>query len=318
MKFKSARRFVRCTAMLLIAIASTVAVAATNPVPLIEQPLLPQNAVPGGAGFTVTVKGAGFVNGAVLNWNGSARPTSFVSSTKLTASVTAADVANAGTATVTVTNPVPGGGSSNPVFFQVTDPVVSIQTAATWKSATLLDAGMVTADFNQDGKPDVAVINCGTDLLCEHDVNSIDVYLGDGHGALTTGPSTVIPNSSLIPKLSLTGDFNGDGKIDVAVGTFYCVDIFLGDGTGAFTLASTFGSQAELPVILSLGAGDFNRDGNLDLLVGTNSDQSVHFASGDGTGHFTLSGKTAGFAAGLVVGTSTMTASWILLSPTPT
>src|SRR5438105_14977378 len=45
----------------------------TNPVPLINQPLVPDAIAPGGAGFTLTVNGTGFVSGSEVNWNGSAR-----------------------------------------------------------------------------------------------------------------------------------------------------------------------------------------------------------------------------------------------------
>ena len=55
-----------------------------NPVPLISQPLVPDAVPPGGAGFTLTVNGTGFVSGSVVNWNGSARATTFVSNSQLT------------------------------------------------------------------------------------------------------------------------------------------------------------------------------------------------------------------------------------------
>jgi hypothetical protein len=50
----------------------------TNPVPLINQPLVPDDVAPGGNGFTLTVNGAGFVSGSVVNWNDSALATTFV------------------------------------------------------------------------------------------------------------------------------------------------------------------------------------------------------------------------------------------------
>ena len=52
---------------------------AANPVPYVSQPLVPDAAAPGGPGFTLTVSGTGFVSGSVVNWNGSARATHFVS-----------------------------------------------------------------------------------------------------------------------------------------------------------------------------------------------------------------------------------------------
>ena len=51
---------------------------AGNPVPYINQPLVPDAPAPGGSGFTLTVNGTGFVSGSVVDWNGSARTTTFV------------------------------------------------------------------------------------------------------------------------------------------------------------------------------------------------------------------------------------------------
>ncbi len=96
--------------------ASALALA-QNPVPFINQPLVPDATAPGGAGFTLTVNGSGFVSGATVNWNGTALATTFVSDLQLTATVPASDIAAAGTASVTVTNPAPGGGTSNVSVF---------------------------------------------------------------------------------------------------------------------------------------------------------------------------------------------------------
>jgi subtilase family serine protease len=90
-----------------------------NPVPTLTT-LNPNSAAAGEAQFTLTAAGANFVNGSVLNWNGSPRVTTFVTSSQVTAAIPASDIASDGTATVTVTNPAPGGGSSNPLTFNIT------------------------------------------------------------------------------------------------------------------------------------------------------------------------------------------------------
>jgi hypothetical protein len=65
----------------------------------------------GGSAFTLTVNGTNFGSQAVVNWNGAARATTFVSGNQVTAAIPAADVATAGSAAVTVTNPgTPGTG----------------------------------------------------------------------------------------------------------------------------------------------------------------------------------------------------------------
>ncbi len=85
---------------------STPAVAGT--IPSITQ-LNPNAATAGGAAFVLTVNGTNFGTKAVVNWNGAAQTTTYVSSTQLTASVPASMIAASGTAQVTVTNPSSGG-----------------------------------------------------------------------------------------------------------------------------------------------------------------------------------------------------------------
>ena len=93
-----------------------------NPVPVLTS-VSPTAAVAGGAAFTLTANGAGFVSGSAVHWNGAARTTTFVSATQLTAAIPASDIASAGTAQVTVVSPTPGGGTSSPIGFTVDNAV---------------------------------------------------------------------------------------------------------------------------------------------------------------------------------------------------
>jgi len=79
----------------------------------------PDRKAAGDSGFTLTVNGTNFVPASVVNWNGSARTTTYVNPTRLTASIPGSDIATAGTASVTVFNPTPGGGTSNAQTFTV-------------------------------------------------------------------------------------------------------------------------------------------------------------------------------------------------------
>jgi hypothetical protein len=90
----------------------------TNPVPAVTS-IIPVNASAGGSAFTLTVAGSNFVSSSKVRWNGADRTTTYLSATQLTAQVSAADIASAGTATVTVFNPLPGGGTSNGVTFTI-------------------------------------------------------------------------------------------------------------------------------------------------------------------------------------------------------
>jgi hypothetical protein len=96
----------------------TVQVVEPNPVPALAS-LTPNHATHGGPTFTLTVNGSKFVNGSVVQWNGAALPTAFVSAQKLTAQIPAGDIATAGSGSVTVSNPAPGGGVSNTLTFTV-------------------------------------------------------------------------------------------------------------------------------------------------------------------------------------------------------
>jgi hypothetical protein len=103
-----------------------------NPVPHATS-LSPSSATAGGASFTLTVNGSSFVSGAHIQWNGANLVTTFVSAAKLTATVGVGNISAGGTVSVTVSNPTPGGGSSNALTFTINNPVptvTSIQPAS--------------------------------------------------------------------------------------------------------------------------------------------------------------------------------------------
>jgi hypothetical protein len=92
--------------------------------------LAPTSATHGDAAFVLTVTGTNFSTTAVINFGGVAQTTNQVSSTQLTATIAATDIANAGSVAVTVTNPavvgqgIYGGGgtlaeTSSPMSFTV-------------------------------------------------------------------------------------------------------------------------------------------------------------------------------------------------------
>ncbi|MGB7215010.1 MAG: hypothetical protein WBE98_08225, partial [Gammaproteobacteria bacterium] len=97
----------------------------SNPLPQATE-LSPGSVFAGSGAFTLTVRGLGFVPESQVRWNGSARPTTYVSPTELRAVIGASDVAAPGTASVTVASPAPGGGISNALPFEVTDANVTV------------------------------------------------------------------------------------------------------------------------------------------------------------------------------------------------
>jgi len=209
-----------------------------NPVPFLNQPVVPGAVPPGGAQFTLTVNGAGFVNGSVVNWNGSALVTTYVSVDQLTAVVPAANTVSPGTASISVANPAPGGGTSNVVFFEITNPVNP--TFATLPS-TLPASPSIVADFNGDGKLDLAADS--------------GVMLGNGDGTF----QALLPYpSGFSGTVLLAADFNGDGILDLATKG----GVMLGNGDGTFQAPLAYPNGG----VDALLAGDFNQDGKLDLI----------------------------------------------------
>lgn len=106
----------------------TIAVKYTVTVPPAQvYGLNPGTAVAGDPGFTLSVTGSNFNSQSVVQWNGSPRSTTFVSSSQLTAPITAADIASVGSATVSVSNQA-DGTVSNSVGFNIVGPSLSMVT----------------------------------------------------------------------------------------------------------------------------------------------------------------------------------------------
>ena len=259
---------------LFVLLASAI-LFAQNPVPYLNQPLVPASVAPGGAAFTLTVNGAGFANSAILNWNGSPRPTSVVSSSVIHAQISAADIATATTATITVVNP--GGAVSGPAFLSVTNPRPLMGYPHT-SSLPAYGGYVMTADLNHDGKPDVLVT-----YVYAKDRN-IAVLLGNGDGTLQPAVYYTAGHWVLWPTI---GDFNGDGFPDLAVvgraGGNPAVYVLLGLGDGTFGTAVPYKAGRDA---WNVTTADFNNDGKLDLVITDTTYHHVNILLGNGDGTF--------------------------------
>jgi hypothetical protein len=92
--------------------SAAVTLTVTNPVPSISS-ISPSTVLALGGSFTLTINGTGFINGSVAQYDGSPRPTTFVSSTQLKVAISSNDIIAIGQHSVNVVNPTPGGGNSN-------------------------------------------------------------------------------------------------------------------------------------------------------------------------------------------------------------
>jgi hypothetical protein len=111
-------------------------------------------------------------------------------------------------------------------------------------------------------------------------------YLGANPGMFFTAPTTIPSGGTNNSWQVVTGDFNGDGKTDLAVADYNGgkVSVLLGNGAGGFTVATSFNSGGSPNGIV---AADFNGDGKLDLATSNNGTNAVSIFLGNGNGTFT-------------------------------
>jgi uncharacterized protein (TIGR03437 family) len=152
-------------------------------------------------------------------------------------------------------------------------------------------AGLVQGDFDNDGRPDVAVFSAG--LFTEP---SVRVYLASTSLTFTSKPFLLLND---LVRASATGDFDADGNLDIAIVTTTpsgtsLLSVLKGNGKGE--LAPPFlSAPVTLPVPSGTIAGDlqvadFNRDKKLDLVMTVTNTTGVGLAvaTGDGRGSFTV------------------------------
>jgi hypothetical protein len=130
-------------------------------------------------------------------------------------------------------------------------------------------ADVVIADFDGDGKADVASVGGP----------NVSIFIGNGDGTLKTPVN--YPIGSQASKLSVS-DFNKDGKIDlVTLGSPNTLSILLGNGNATFQPAI---NRTVATAVSSVLPGDLNGDGKPDLvLLGFPSSVLVLVGRGDGT-----------------------------------
>jgi surface antigen len=142
------------------------------------------------------------------------------------------------------------------------------------------------ADFNNDSKPDLAVV-CFGDPSVGND-GGVSILLGNGDG--TFQPATNLSAGKNPTRIAI-GDFNSDGKSDLLVvraGDVSVSDngdatIFLGNGDGTFSPRQVLGPGKNPSAV---AVSDLNADHKLDLIFGNSTDNSVTVLLGNGDGMF--------------------------------
>ena len=145
--------------------------------------------------------------------------------------------------------------------------------------------GIVAADFNGDGKLDLAVAN-------NSPTGTVTILLGLGTGAFTNAGTVSVGSS---PYGIATTDFNGDGHADLVTANFgdSTLSILFGKGDGTFQTAVRYPTSGP-PVAIRVA--DVNGDGFPDLLASDSSASTLEVFLGNGDGGFGKSATITGLA----------------------
>ena len=182
------------------------------------------------------------------------------------------------TASAVVANDFTGDGKVDLVIASTANPAtIRFYTGAGNRTAPLLaasfsiGAGLVnqlaSADVNSDGNPDL--------IVARNVTGGVQVYLGTGTGFATT-PLTIadaLSTSAVSP-----GDFNNDGKIDLATVSNNKVNVFWGLGDGTFDASAV---HMDFETVTALSTGDFDADGNLDIAASNATNAVLYYGMGD-------------------------------------
>lgn len=133
---------------------------------------------------------------------------------------------------------------------------------------------ITVADFNKDGKPDLALTN--------NVQSAINILPGNGDGSF--GKLVISPSGVYFPSSVAVGDFNGDGNKDLAIAFQNVISVLQGKGDGTFinpVMYSTGGSP-----LSRLSVADLNSDGKQDLVFTAYNSGQVGVLTGKGDGSF--------------------------------
>jgi hypothetical protein len=255
-----------------------------NPVPTLLL-LTPSGAVAGTSAFTLMLDGSGFVPASVVQWNGSTRTTTFVNGGRVTAAITASDIATPATVPVTVFNPTPVGGTSNAVNFAVAAAQLLVITTTQLPPSSGGKVYDVTLG-SVGGTPPVAwTITTGTlpdNLALDSTSGRITGTLGVVSSDTTSTFTVQATDSSATPQqdskplsILVTKDALGsndtcparatpisNGRIRASISPYGDIDVYSFSGTGGAKVTIEIFAQR-----LDLDGDPTTRDSHLDSIV---------------------------------------------------
>ncbi len=144
------------------------------------------------------------------------------------------------------------------------------------------ERSLFAMDFDGDTHLDIVVASGHPDALIPPPYSkSVKVLFNRGDGSFLGAPSY---RANLTPQHITQGDFNSDGKIDIAINANIGAEVFFGTGSG-------FQSQVLVPVVNNgfpvgtnvVAAGDFNGDGKWDLAAASNTGLFILIGNGNGS-----------------------------------
>ncbi len=136
-------------------------------------------------------------------------------------------------------------------------------------------------DINLDGDPDIVAALSGTGTR-----RGVQISLGNGAGTWTNGdPGNVMPLNVKYNGI-FCGDFNNDGKPDIAAASDNGVDAWMGNGAGAWTLSD--GGLPSSGTFSEIRMADLDNDGDLDIIAAGGNNNGIRVCKGNGAGTWTL------------------------------
>jgi hypothetical protein len=264
----------------------------------------PSSKTAGTGAFTLTVNGANFINGtSVVRWNGSNRPTTYVSPAQLTTSIPASDIITSGTAAITVAN---GTAISNMQTFTIDPagvPTLSLSTNALGAVSTVTGTPSAALTYTISGS------NLAANPIITPPVNFEISSNGSTYSSSLTLPRTgnvltgqPVTLYSRIKATAPAGIYSGDISHTVTGGTTKLVSV---SGT---VLSSQPGTQASAVSFANVTSSSFT----VSFTSGNGSNRLVLIKSGSAVNSAPMDGTTyaamAAFGAGAEIGTGNFVA----------